>query len=216
MLKKYFFILTIIAAFILIAYQGYLVRQLKTTTQVLEVEVSTMKDSVKVHKSKSDELTFKLTSTEVDKTNLKKSLEIAGYDIKNWKTREIDWRNTEFILRAEIKAFGKGVIILHDTIVTPPKVDTVVAQVGKWDNKHLFLTPLVINKNIEFDYLYQTGITIVPTTKRGSTTVNISLTDPKAVITSASSMIITKRKRWYEKGWLWGVIGFVTGVLIVN
>jgi hypothetical protein len=67
---------------------------------------------------------------------------------------------------------------------------------------------------MKFDYTYKTGIDIISTKQRNSYIVNAYLSDPDAVVTTATSLTITNKTPWYKKPWLWGAVGFLGGYLI--
>jgi hypothetical protein len=89
-LNKYKYILAITLFFsIFILIQNHKINKLSDLSQIQAVELSTLHDSVQVVKSKNGELTYKVTATEIEKGNLKKSLDLLGYDLKDFKNREI-------------------------------------------------------------------------------------------------------------------------------
>lgn len=187
------------------------INNLRSENQLQQVELSTYKDSVFTYKSKNGELTFKLQTVEVESSDRKKALELSGFEIKDLKAKNIKWRDVNFALQAKLESQGSGTITLHDSIFIPTEGDTVFAKVGEWNNKFLYLTPFIVNDTMEFKYKYQTGIKVI---SEGRNTVSIALTDTLATITGANSIIIKNKLRWYEKPYVWGLAGLVSGFFI--
>jgi len=204
-----------LATFIYMGIQHRRINRLSDENQLQAVELSTLHDSVSVFKSKTGELTYRLSSVEIEKSNLKRSLEFAGFDIKELKDRDIAWRKVTAALRAQLAATGSGSTQVTDTFRIE-KVDTVYFQkVADWSNNNLSLfNAEIINRKLNFDYSYRTGIDILQTRHKSATIVSVSLTDPNAAIVSGNSITIKHKKRFWEKGWVWAVIGFTGGLLV--
>src|SRR5664280_2059495 len=140
--KKYIEIIApvviVIAGFL--SYQKVQIKQLKATTQVQAIQLATSNDSVSIYRSRNknkdtqlNDLTFKLAAVEIDKVNLKESLETAGINIDDLNNRDIAWRKVVGVLQAEIKTSGKDSTTLHaKDIIT--KTDTVHAASFLWSN----------------------------------------------------------------------------------
>jgi len=192
-------------------------KKLHEIVTLKEVELSTYKDSTKILKSKTGELTSKISTVIVESSNRKKALEIAGFENKELKARDIEWRNVTFALNAKIVALGKGKIILKDSIIAG-KTDTVIMQVGKWNDKYLFLEPIVSDNELNFNYRYQTGIKFVV----NKNTVSAYLVDPNnpeignpfASVITANSITIINKKHWYNNKWLYFGAGVIGGYFI--
>lgn len=208
-------IVFIAATLIYIGIQHRKIEKLSDANQLQAVELSTLKDTVAVFISNDSLLTYKLSSVEIEKGNLKKSLELMDIDRKILKNRDIEWRKITAALRMELAASGHGQTTVTDTFRIE-KTDTVYfSKVEDWSNNYLSIFDgEIANRKLSFDYRYQTGISIITTPERKQTVVNVFLTDPKAEITSANSITISNRKKWYEKQWLWGLAGLGTGILI--
>jgi hypothetical protein len=216
-LKKYWWVVLIAAAIIYILVLNIKVNRLSADKQLQAVELSTLKDSVLVYKSKSGELTYKLTSVEIEKGNLKESLEIAGFDIKALRAKDIEWRKITNALKVELAAAGHGQTTVTDTFRIE-KTDTIYySRVDDWTNNYLSLFNSKIEKNrLNFDYSYRTGISILQTQNRKATIVSVSLTDPNAAIVSANSITIVPKKTIWQKWWLWAAVGLTGGILIAK
>lgn len=208
----------ILATFIYIGIQHLRINHYKDVSQLQAVELSTLNDSVSVYKSKTGELTYKLSSVEIDRGNLRRSLEFAGFDIKELRERDIAWRKITSALRAQLAATGSGSTTVTDTFRIE-KTDTIYfSKVADWSNSYLSLfNSKIENSRLTFDYTYKTGIEILQTQKtRSATIVSVVLTDPNAAIVSANSITIKHKKRFWERGWVWAVVGFTGGVLITR
>lgn len=209
---------TILAGLILvIIIQNHKINKLSQTNQIQSVELSTLKDSVLIHKSKNNELTFKLASVEIEKSNLKESLDLMGIDRKELRERDIKWRKITAALRAELAATGHGETNVVDTFRIE-KTDTIYFQkVNDWTNNYLSLfNAEIVNKKLNFDYSYKTKIDFITTGTRKETIVSVILSDPKAQITTANSITIKNKKKWYERPVIWTVVGIGAGVLIAK
>ena len=222
--KKYIEIIApvviVIAGFLF--YQKVQIKQLKATTQVQAIQLATSNDSVSIYRSRNknkdtqlNDLTFKLAAVEIDKVNLKESLETAGINIDDLNNRDIAWRKIVGVLQAEIKTSGKDSTTLHDKdIIT--KTDTVHAASFLWSNRYLTFSGDIIDKKMNFNYEYKTGIDIIQTPQGKHTLINVYLSDPKAVVTTANSIVVNCKIPWYEKPWLWGAAGLVGGYFIAK
>jgi hypothetical protein len=194
-------------------WQNKQIRNYKDTAQLQAVELSTLKDSVKTIQQKNGELSFQIQSVEVEKRNLKESLELAGFEIKGLKEKEIRWRKINSVLKAELESKGSGQTeIIKTEIIT--ETDTIIQGNFAWNNKYLNLSGDIEKNLISFDYRYNTPINIFTSEKKKETIITVSLADPNASIISASSITVSHKRKWYEKPWVWGIAGITTGILI--
>lgn len=184
--------------------------KLSKENELKTIELSTLNDSVKTVVSKNGDLTFKLNSITVESARTRKSLEAAGFAIKDLKARDIEWGKVTDALKVEIQASGGGQITLHDTLRVTTK-DTIKVQDFAWNNRFLFLNGSINKKQMDFEYKYKTGIDILNTPKGKSNIISVYLADPNAVVTSANSITITRKTKWFEKPWVWGVAGLASG-----
>lgn len=205
----------ILLMFFYMGFQRWKINRITADNQLQAVELASLKDSVTVHKSKSGELTYQINSIETDKRNLKKSLELMDIDRNMLKERDIEWRRLTNALRVELAAAGNGTTHVRDTFRIE-KTDTIYFQkVDDWTNNYLSLyNAEIVNKKFSFNYTYKTGIDFLTTGKRNQTTVSVILTDPNAAITTARSITVDHKTKWFEKPWLWGAVGLGTGILI--
>jgi len=205
----------ILATFIYIGIQHLKINRLSEINQLQQVELSVLNDSVMVYRNKAGESTYKLISVEIDRRNLKESLDKAGFEIRKLKEKDIAWRKVNSALKLQLYATGSGQTSITDTFKINT-IDTVYFQkVSNWTNNYLSLFDTeIINRKLNFDYQYQTGISIIQEQKRKETVVSVFLTDPNAKITTANSISVQNKKKWFEKPWLWGLAGLGTGILI--
>lgn len=209
----------IIAGLLILMYtivvQQLRIRNLQDSVQLQAVELSMLNDSVAVLESKNGELTYQLNSVSVDKMNLKESLELAGYEIKELKRREINYKKINSALQLELNVQGSGHATIVDTIHVINGVDTATVRKFKWTNNYLTLNGS-IDDRLNFNYLYQSGIKIIQYDKKRQTMVAVILDDPNASITTGNNIVVTRERKWYEKPWVWGVAGLAGGIFIAK
>ena len=213
--KKYGLIAVALLIVIVFAFQKCQINRLKDANDLQKVELSTLNDSVSVYTSKAGKLTYKLTSVEIERDNLKKSLDVAGFDIKELKERDVNWRKITSALKAELATAGSGTTTLHDTTFIN-NTDTIRAANFNWNNRYLFLSGSIIEKKLDFTYKYKTGIDIINTRQGKTNLVSVYLSDPNAVVITGNSISIRQKVSWYEKPWLWGVAGLIGGYFIAK
>jgi hypothetical protein len=203
--------------FIYIGVQHREIKRLTKENQLNTVELSTFKDIVAVHESKTGELTYKLSVVEISHSNLKKSLELSGFEIKKLKEKDIAWRKVNSALRMQLAATGTVSANLTDTFRIENTDTVYFSKFEPWSNNFLSIYDgEIVKKKLTFEYGYQTGISIIQEPRRKETIVNVFLTDPKAEITTANSITVKHKKRIWEHGWLWAAIGLTGGILIAK
>jgi hypothetical protein len=181
------------------------------------VELSQMKDSVLTYVTKNGQLISKIKSVEVDKSNLKEALEISGIEIKDLKDQNIKWRNLVSVLQLKIESFGEGQSSVVDTFyIVENTTDTIYYQkIGDWTDNYLSLyNARIENKEFKFKYNYDVDLDLFSEKKRNKIIVTANLNNPNASISTANSITLSTRKKWYEKPWIWGIAGVGTGILI--
>ena len=216
----------ILATFIYIGIQHRKINRLSDSNQLQAVQLSALNDSVSVYKNYAGELTYKLSTVEINNRNLKESLETAGFDIRKFKERDISWRKVNSALRLQLAAAGSGETTITDTFRIEPtrlnasvgKTDTLYfSKVQDWSNNHLTLfNSKIENSRLFFDYSYKTGISIIQEKKRKETIVSVMLTDPNAIVTTGNSITIKEERKWWQKPWIWCLAGFGAGILAIN
>lgn len=208
-------VILIAALFVWIGIQHRKINRLTDQNQLQAVELSVLNDSVSVYRNKAGELTYKLISVEVDRDNLKKSLELAGFDIKLLKAKDIEWRRITNALKLRLETVGNGEAVLRDTLIIAGR-DSIITTDFRWSNNYLSLDGVVDIDRVKFSYFYRTGIEIIQAEKRNKTVVSVSLADPNAAITSGNSITINRKTKWWEKPWLWGLAGLGAGVFLTK
>jgi len=215
--KKYWWSILVIAALIYISILNIRINKIKDSNQLQAVELSTLKDSVTVYKAKNGDLTYKLSVVEISHSNLKESLDIAGYDIKKLKADNIKWRKLTDVLKLELKAAGHVETAVHDTFRIENTDTIYYSKVNDWSNNYLSLfNAKVETKKLFFDYSYKTGISIFQEESKKGTIVTVKLTDTNASITTANSITVVPKKTIWQKWWLWTAAGLTTGILIAK
>ncbi len=214
-IQKIAIIIGIAIIILIISVQFFSIRKLKDKIQLANVELATLNDSVSVHKSKTGQLTFKIASVEIEKRNLKESLETLELTTKELRNQGIKYRDIISVQKAQIDAGGMGSTIIRDTMIIT-NTDTIRIAKFDWSNNFLSLNGSIENKNLDFNYKYKTGINIVTEQKPKGTIVNFSLADPNATITTATSITVTRKKSILEKWYITLPVGFVGGFLLAK
>jgi hypothetical protein len=206
-------VILIAATFVYIGIQHRKIERLADQNQLQSVQIAVLNDSVQVYKDKNGELNYRLSVVEVSHNNLKESLEIAGWNLKQLKAKDIEWRNITNALKLRLETVGSGQAAIHDTILIAGR-DSIISNYFDWSNNYLTLNGTVDIDQVSFEYYYRTSIDIIQHQKRNGTMVTVSLSDPNAAITSGNNIFLKQGKRWWEKPWLWGLAGLTTGILI--
>ena len=215
-MKKYTTITVSAVIVILLAIISYQVvrgNRLEDQNQLQSVIIASQNDSIVAYKSKNGDLTYKLNSVTVEHDNAKKALELANFDIKEFKSRDIRWRDINMALQAKINAQGNGNANLIDTVIIS-KTDTIYRSNFSWSNRYLSLRGFVLNKNLQFSYKYATDLSLISEKKGKNYVISAYLSDPSAVVTSGNSITIVPTSRFYKKNWFWLTIGVIGGYFI--
>lgn len=221
-IKKYWWVALIVAltvtALVYILILTIKINRLSDERQLQAVELSTLKKEVLVHESKAGELSYKLESVNIEKDNLKESLEIAGFDIKKLKADNVKWRKLNNALEIELSAAGHVEADIEPDTFRIENTDTIYySPVGDWSNDYLSIFDAKVETSkLFFDYRYKTGIKIFQEPTKKGTIVTVKLTDPEASIITANSITVVPKKRIWQKWWLWGAIGLTAGVFIAK
>ena len=211
----YFYIIGAILIALLLGVKQCQLNKERDKNQIANVQLSALNDSVAQYKSKNGDLTAKINSVVVESDNRKKALDAAGFEIKELKEKDIKWRDVVFALKAQIQAQGGGQAVLRDTLIIS-KTDTIKKANFDWNNRFLFLSGNITGKDMQFKYTYKTSIDLLSEKKGKSYVVSAYLSDPQATITTANSITIVPKKKW----WGWDVLkvgaGFGLGVFIAK
>lgn len=214
-MKKLLIVLTVLVVAALFYRQYRELRNYKDTAQLQAVELSTLKDNVSVLKKKNGEMAFQIESVEVEKRNLKESLELLGIEKKDLKEQNIRQRNLIGVLQLEIESFGSGQTTVIDTFKIV-ETDTVRYQkVNDYTDPYLSLfNGEIINGDFDFDYRQNVHMRLFHHTKKDAIIVTANIKNPSAEIVSGQSLTISTKKRWYQKPWVWAAAGLTTGIII--
>lgn len=215
--KKYWWMILVLGVAIYILILNIKINRLSDEKQIQAVELSTLNDSIFILKNKEGELTFKLNSVNIEKNNLKKSLELLGVDYKDLKDDNIKWRRLNNVLQLKLSAIGSIETHITDTFRVE-KTDTLYySRVNDWTNGFLS----IFNAKIEHmdlfsNYRYDVGVNFFQEPTRKGTIVSVQLTDPNASIISANSITVVSKKTIWDKWWLWTAAGAAGGILLVK
>lgn len=206
-MKKYSVIIFLVlctAAYIIIINRS--LSRSKSELRLKNVEISTLKDSVKVVVSKNGELTFKFQSIQVESKERKDALELLGLEVSELKQRDIKQKNIISALNARLSASGSGTVIMKDSLIYV-KGDSTKVSYGKWTNNYLTLNPFLTGNNLDFDYLYEANISLV----QEKNVVSAIISDPNARIVTANSITIKNKKKWWDKWYFYLAAGSIIG-----
>lgn len=219
--KKYSWLILVLLAVVLLGFQKMKINQLRSENQLKNVELSTLKDSVHTFVTKSGELLAKVEAVEVEKSNLKDALELAGIDKQQLKNENIKLKNINLVLQAKMEATGTISTTIIDTFKIE-KTDTVYySKIDDWTDNRLFLYGGTISDNqLNFSkYTFQTGFKFLLTTEKNKSIVTVAFNDNQdgaIKLTTANSIVVPHKTKWYEKPWLWGAAGLAAGIVIAK
>ena len=194
----YFYIIGTILLVLLFGVKQCQLNKERDKYQFAQVELAAFNDSVRIYKSKTGELTAKINSVVVESDNRKQALDKAGFEIKELRSRDVEWRDIVFALKAEIQTQGSGTTVLRDTLLIS-NTDTIRQANFNWNNRFLFLSGFIKGKDMQFDYIYKTSIDLVSEKKGKVYVVSAYLDDKNATIATANSITIVPKKKWW--GW---------------
>jgi len=209
----YFYIIGGVLLLLLFGAKQCQLNKERDRLQIAQVQLSAFNDSVRVFKSKNGELTAKIVSVVVESDNRKKALDAAGFEIKDLKQRNIKLSDVVFAMEAQILAQGSGQTTLHDTTIVT-RTDTIEQANFSIREKYFQFDASIINKDVKYTRSYSTGINFISEQKRKSFIVSAYLEDPEAKITTANSITIVPKKKWWDKWYLQVAAGVGVGYLI--
>ena len=190
------------------------IRNLTRDKQVMSVQLMSVNDTAKAYRTKAGDAYFKLNSVLVENNAMKGSLEATGIDNKKLKAEKVDLGSVISVLKAQISTQGHTVIQTHDSTLIVQNSPSLSVKTFNWNNKFLFESGTIFDKRIEMDYTYKTDLVSTTEQVKKKSIVTISLSDPNARIISGGQIIVIPTEHWWNKTWVWGAAGFVTGYLI--
>jgi hypothetical protein len=202
--------LIVIVAFLVMSVK---IRNLRNENQLKAVELASKNDSIKIYRTKAGEIYGKFTAIEIERTNLKKSLDILAIQIKDLKDRDIKWQNLVSVLKLKIQSSGQIITVVKDSIIyIPGKPQENLQVINPWTNGYLSLNGYIKDHKFNGSYLYTTNL-VVPTAKKvgKSYITTVSLSDPEATILEGSQIVITPTKRWHHNPWIYRGLSFIAG-----
>jgi hypothetical protein len=218
-MKKLYGLIALVFAVLFVAYLFQLWEndKLNDKLQLKNVELSQMKDSVLTYVTKNGQLISKIKSVEVDKRNLKDALEVIGIEKEYLKDQNIKLKNLVSVLQLEIKTFGEGQTNVVDTFyIDKVTTDTIYYQkVNDWTDNYLSLFNAKIeDKEFKFEYNYFLDMDLLVDKPKDAIIVTAKINNPNLESLKATSIMVSTKRKWWEKPWVWGIVGVGTGVLI--
>ena len=207
------FILVLVVGVFLI--QRYQIKKYKRQIQLNNVELSMLYDNVSEFRDKNKELYYVIQANEVDRRNLKQALEMSGIDIQELKDKNIRYKNIIEKLESELESAGGGAVNVIDTFYVEKEIKVPYKKINDWNNDNLFLSNMNIKDNeFTFDYRYRAKIDYIITSERNKKVVTIFTNDENAKIVQGNSIVVSTKRRFYEKPLFWGAVGFLGGYLV--
>ena len=210
--------IVILALTVLLVVEKIKANKLSDAVQLRNVELSTLKDSVLSVVTKNGQLISKVQSVEVDKGNLKDALEIAGFDIKELRKDNIKKNNIILAMKAQLEATGSITTTVHDTFKVVDTDTIYYTTVNDWtDSKLSLFGGTIENKKLNFDsYNFKVGFKFFITKERNKSIVSVKFPDENVKLTTANSINVPHKTKWYGKWWVHDLIGLTAGILIMK
>ena len=219
MIKKWWWVGLIVVFGIVLFIQHIKINRLNDDVQIKNVELSMLKDTVLTVVTRNGQLISQINSVQIEKDNIKESLEVMGFDLKSLKDENIKLKTLNFALNAQLTSSGN----ISTTVIDTFKIfetDTIRYQkINDWTDGRLSVFDGTIeNNNLLTDYRYNLKFKLLSNTEKNKTIVTFVPDDPtnKTVISSASSITIIHKKKWWEKWYVWTAIGLTGGILIAK
>jgi len=221
MIKKYWWIGLIVVFSVVLFVQHIKINRLNDDVQIKNVELSTLKDTVLTVVTRNGQLISTVNSVQIEKDNIKESLQAMGLDLKALKDENIKLKTLNFVLNAQLTSSGDVATPTKDTFRIPDDGGDSIRYsiVSDWTDTRLSLfNGIVENNNLTFDYTYNLRFKLLSNTEKNKTIVTFVPDDKtgKTIISSANSITIINKKKWYERGWVWAVAGVTGGILIAK
>lgn len=153
----------------------------------------------------------------------KKQAENLLKDNKGLEKKIKNYKNLVSHLEGQLKIKGGDTVHIIDTIIIKGDGTQVEAKKFTYNNSYLFLDGLIYNDTFDFSYTYTTSFSTTQYWKKQglfkpkTLVVDFVLDDPSGKMTTAQSLYIKPSpKKFYEKNWFWGGVGFLGGILIAK
>jgi len=210
--------IVILALIVLLVVEKIKSNNLSDDVQLRNVELSTLKDSVLSVVTKNGQLISKIESVEVDKGNLKDALSIAGFDMKELRRDNIKKNNIILAMKAQLEATGSISTTVHDTFKVVDTDTIYYSIVNDWtDSKLSIFGGTIENNNLNFErYNFKVGFDFFLTEERNKSIVTVKFPDENVRLTTANSINVPHKTKWYRKWWLHDLIGLTAGILITK
>ena len=210
--------IVILALIVLLVVEKIKSNNLSDDVQLRNVELSTLKDSVLSVVTKNGQLISKIESVEVDKGNLKDALSIAGFDMKELRRDNIKKNNIILAMKAQLEATGSISTTVHDTFKVVDTDTVYYSIVNDWtDSKLSIFGGTIENNNLNFErYNFKVGFDFFLTEERNKSIVTVKFPDENVRLTTANSINVPHKTKWYRKWWLHDLIGLTAGILITK
>jgi len=221
MIKKYWWIGLIVVFSVVLFVQHIKINRLNDDVQIKNVELSTLKDTVLTVVTRNGQLISTVNSVQIEKDNIKESLQAMGLDLKALKDENIKLKTLNFVLNAQLTSSGDVATPTKDTFRIPDDGGDSIRYsiVSDWTDTRLSLfNGIVENNNLTFDYTYNLRFKLLSNTEKNKTIVTFVPDDKtgKTLISSANSITIIHKKKWWEKWWIWTIVGATGGILITK
>jgi|LSQX01.3.fsa_nt_gb hypothetical protein len=210
------FILTVVAITTVLS-MSYVIKNLKQTIQFQSAELVSAKNEVLELTTKNGQLYYEMETVQVEKTNMKKALDILGLENSELKKMNIQAKNTIAALEIIIEHSSTGQTTVVDTLYIE-NTDTVYYQkVNPFNDGNLSLyNGRVVRGDLSFDYTYNLALQQIIHKRKKDVIITIVTDSPNAKIIAGKSLTIKSFKKWYEQQWLWGVIRLHKGGQKIN
>ena len=210
--------IVILALIVLLVVEKIKSNNLSDDVQLRNVELSTLKDSVLSVVTKNGQLISKIESVEVDKGNLKDALSIAGFDMKELRRDNIKKNNIILAMKAQLEATGSISTTVHDTFKVVDTDTIYYSIVNDWtDSKLSIFGGTIENNNLNFErYNFKVGFDFFLIEERNKSIVTVKFPDENVRLTTANSITVVHKTKWYKKWWVHDLIGLTAGILITK
>jgi hypothetical protein len=213
--KFYIFLGVLLLGYII--YQEIRYSGIKKKYDIQSVKLMNLNDTAKVYKTKTGELYSQLSSVTIDRDALKTSLDESGFEIKQLKQKDIEWRNIVDALKLKLESSGHDTTRLHDTTYVAINGTKLNVQFYNWTNNYLTLSGMIMaNKSMSINYNYSTQLYYTNEQIGHQSKITVWSSDPNSKITMGSQITVSVKPKWYEKWWVHELVGFGVGKFLLK